>query len=248
MIVLDVIDEIQRQAMCIDWNLAFGGKAYGNQHLSRVVIIAKFLAEKEGASWEICEAGAWLHDIGLVDGNDDNPAKIRAYAELFLSDLSLDDESKRRIADCVETHEGAGEAVSIEAKIVHDAYVLDTMGLLGVIRHTWKIVNLIKERREKLYTATAKKLLKVLNESLSHFFKAETEAVETLRMITRLARAARTSDEIARELLLKEDHQILRDQLRIADPSMAEYILQAWYVEGEPRQEREQESRLQRIQ
>lgn len=251
----DIIDQIHKDAVFIDWHEAFEGKAYGNQHLSRVVTIAKFLAEKERASKEICEAGAWLHDIGLKAGNDDNPAKIRAIAEEYLSHLPLDNESKSRIADCVETHEGAREAISREAKIVHDADVLDKMGLLGVIRHTWKIVNLIKpdaspievfstlqkhlkERRERLYTTTAKKLLSVLDESLAQFFEDETQAVETLRMIMRLARAARISDEIARELLLKEDHQILVDQVCIADPSMADHILQTWYAQGETLYER----------
>lgn len=252
----DIIDQIHKDAVIIDWYEAFEGKAYGNQHLSRVVTIAKFLAEKGGASREICEAGAWLHDIGLKVGNDDDPAKIRAIAEEYLSHLPLDNESKVRIADCVETHEGAREAISLEAKIVHDADVLDKMGLLGVIRHTWKIVNLInpdarpvevfytlqkhlKERRERLYTATAKNLLSVLDESLVQFFEDETQAIETLRMIMRLTRAVRTSDEIARELLLKEDHQILVDQLCIADPSLADHILQAWYAQGEILDERE---------
>ncbi len=252
MIDQDIIDQIQKPAIFIDWNVAFEGKANGNQHLSRVVTIARFLAEKEGASREICEAGAWLHDIGLMAGNDDDPAKIRAIAEEFLSHLPLDNEIiKRRIADCVETHEGAREAVSIEAKIVHDADVLDKMGLLGVIRHTWKIVNLIKpdaspaevfftlqkhlkKRREKLYTATAKQLLSVLDESLYQFFETKTEAIETLRMIMGLARDAHTADEIARELLLKADHQILMYQVRITDD-----ILREWYAQEETLEERE---------
>jgi HD superfamily phosphodiesterase len=253
MITQDIIDQIQEYAVFIDWNVAFEGKAKENRHLSRVVTIAKFLAEKaekEGVSREICEAGAWLHDIGLMVGNDDDPAKIRVIAEEFLSHLSLDDESKRRIADCVETHEGAREAVSIEAKIVHDADVLDKMGLLGVIRHTWKIVNLIKpdaspvevfftlqkhlkERREKLYTTTAKKLLSVLDESLYQFFEAETEAIKTLRMIMGLAKADHTADEIARELVLQPGHQTLMYQLCISDD-----ILQAWYVQEETLDER----------
>src|SRR5437870_2408299 len=86
----DIIDQIHQDAVFIDWYEAFEGKAYGNQHLSRVVTIAKFLAEKEGASREICEAGAWLHDIGLKAGNDNDPAKIRAIAEEYLSHLPLD--------------------------------------------------------------------------------------------------------------------------------------------------------------
>jgi HD superfamily phosphodiesterase len=257
MITSSIMNRIKRHAVSMDWDVAFGGKAKGNQHLSRVVTIAQFLAEKEEASSEICAAGAWLHDVSLIAGNDDNPVRVRAVAEEYLSGLPLNDESKRRIAECVETHEGAGEAVSLEAKIVHDADALDKMGLLGVIRHTWKIVNLIKpeagadevfsilqkhlkERRERLYTTTAKKLVRSLNEALREFFEDKTKAIEMLETIMQLAKAGTISDEIAKELLLKADSQSLAFQLQIS-----RNVLQSWYVQGEMRSAPEQELLLQ---
>lgn len=251
MIYRDVIDQIREHAFHLDWNVAFGGKAKGNGHLFRVVTIAQFLAEKEEASREICEAGAWLHDIGLIAGNDDDPVKVRAIVEEYLSDLPLDSESKRRIAECVEMHEGVGEAVNLEAKIVHDADVLDKMGLLGIIRHTWKIVNLIqpdvsadeifsilqkhlKKRRENLYTVTAKKLVNALNETMRQFFEDRTKAIEMLEMIMRLAKDGTISDKIAKALLRRTESQSLMYQLYISED-----ILQSWYVQGGKRSESE---------
>jgi uncharacterized protein len=241
MITQEIIDQIKDDAIYIDWNIAFNGKAKGNQHLFRVAIIAKFLAEKEGAQEEICEAGAWLHDISLVDGNDDDPIKVRASVEKFLAPLQLDNESKRRIAECAETHEGAGVAVSIEAKIVHDADALDKMGLLGVIRHTWKIVNLIepdaspkqvflllqkhlKARKEKLYTETARKLVRKLNGSLYQFFENETNALKMLEDAMKHAKSGITSDDIAKGLLLKNDIPELIWQLDVTDTRLEDML------------------------
>ena len=241
MITQEIIDQIKKDAVDIDWNVAFKGKAKGNQHLSRVAIIAQFLAEKEDADKEICEAGAWVHDVSLADGNDDDPVKVRASVEKFLARFQLDNESKRRIAECAETHEGAGVAVSIEAKIVHDADVLDKMGFLGVIRHTWKIVNLIDEyasaeevfwllqkhikaRKEKLYTETARKLVRQLNGSLNQFFENKRKAIKTLEKVMKLAKDGITSDDIAKELLANDDIPELVEQLYVDDAR-----LEDWY-------------------
>ncbi len=237
MITQDIIDQIKDDALYIDWNVAFNGKAKGNKHLFRVAIIAQFLANKEGASREISEAGAWLHDVSLAEGNDDNPVRVRVSVEKFLERLELDNESKRRIAECAETHEGAGIAVSIEAKIVHDADALDKMGLLGVIRHTWKIVNLIepyasseqvflrlqqhlKVRRENLYTQTARKLVIKLNRSLYQFFENETKAIKTLEKIMELAKSGITSDDIARQLVSESGIPELVWQLCVTHASL----------------------------
>lgn len=247
MIEKSILEQIKEHALFIDWNVAFKGKAYNNQHLFRVVTIADFLAEKEGAERDICAAGAWLHDIGLMDGNDDNPVAIRKIAEDYLAGLGLRDETSSRIAACVETHEGLSRAVSLEARIVHDADVLDKMGLLGIIRHIWKITNLIdrnaniaevflllqkhlRKRRENLYTATARKLVPVLDEAQHQFFAHRDQALESIQLIMQSAKKGVISDEIARNMLVKGDHPTLELQLMISRE-----ILQWWYEKGECR-------------
>lgn len=235
-----ILDEIQAYALDIDWNKAFEGKAYGNRHLFRVVTIATFLAEKEGARQDICEAGAWLHDVGLIVGNDDNPTTIRRIAEAYLRNLDLDTGQVRSIAGCAETHEGCRSANSLEARIVHDADVLDKMGLLGVIRHTWKIVNLIAPqanaqevcnlvqthlhaRQERLYTTTARKIVVHLNAAQQQFFMSSKQASEQIALIMQSVRQGAISDQIAATLLLKTDNRSLLHQL-----SISHEILQWW--------------------
>jgi HD superfamily phosphodiesterase len=241
MIETSILTQIKEYALAMDWLVAFRGKSFGNAHLSRVVTIAGFLAEKEKARKDICEAGAWLHDIGLIVGNDDNPTKIRSIAEKYLATLSLNEDYLRRIAEAVETHEGVSAAVSLEAMIVHDADALDKMGMLGVIRHTWKIVKLInprassqeiflvlqkhlKERKNNLYTSTAKMLVRDLNKALNLFFADTTNALQTIEMIMYYVKMDFISDEIAGNLLLYMDDQSLMHQLRISHE-----ILQRWY-------------------
>ncbi|HEU5378689.1 MAG TPA: HD domain-containing protein [Ktedonobacteraceae bacterium] len=237
MVSKQILEQIKKYALAIDWNIAFGGKSKGNEHLFRVVKIARFLASKEGAIPEICEAGAWLHDIGLIAGNDNEPLKIKAIAEGFLSQLQLDKESQRSIAQCVETHEGGTEAATLEAKIVHDADALDKLGLLGVIRHTWKMINLIHpdalpeeifitlqnhlyERRHRLYTTTAKRLALVHSASMDRFFQDRTKALALIEKISKLAEKGLISDEIAKRLLMEDDHPGLAEQLCCSDETL----------------------------
>lgn len=237
MVSQPVLDQIKEHALTLDWDKAFGGKSKGNQHLSRVVRIARFIASKEGAIPEICEAGAWLHDIGLIAGNDNEPSKIRAIAEEFLAQLPLDKESQRSIAHCVETHEGGVQATTIEAKVVHDADVLDKLGLLGIIRHTWKVINLIQpdaqpeelfitlqkhlyERQHSLYTTTAKRLALVQIAAMDRFFQDEQRALALIKKVSGLAKKGMISDEIAKVLLREDDIPGLVQQLYFTDETL----------------------------
>ena len=43
-----VIQRIKRDAIKLDWDVAFGGKARGNRHLFRINKIIKYLLTKEG--------------------------------------------------------------------------------------------------------------------------------------------------------------------------------------------------------
>lgn len=215
-----VIKQIRDHAINMDWNVAFGGKSKGNRHLFRVAKIARFLAKREGADISICEAGAWLHDIGLTVGNDNNPKRIRAIAEDFLDKLTISKNLQSRIADCVESHEGMVHPGSLEAEMVHDADALDKMGPLGIIRHTWKVTNLIDQdatpgeifqiirqhltwRRSKLFTKTAQKLAGLLNKPLGRFFADEGVAIDVIGTIIKQAKAGIISEKIAKLLLNK---------------------------------------------
>ncbi|MFH1252976.1 MAG: HD domain-containing protein [Candidatus Uhrbacteria bacterium] len=173
--------KIKNLAIKIDHNLAFGGKSKGNKHLVRVVRVAKFLAKKTGADLTITEAGAFLHDTALPSGNDYEYSQNKKIVKKLLKTFNLPKNKLNEIAECVASHEGTVKAKSLEAKIVHDADVLDKLGILGIIRHTWKMTNqnkidpqAVKEkdiktiinhlawRHKKLQTPLAKKMAEYL--------------------------------------------------------------------------------------
>lgn len=215
MIRKDTLSKIKNFALKMDWEESFKGKAQGNRHLFRVNKIAKFLAEKEGADLDIVEAAAWLHDVGLICGSDNNPRELKKIALKILREFDLTKSEAERIKECIVSHEGALRPKSLEAKIVYDADTLDKMGLLGIIRHTWKLANLreisgsdigektvqeilnhIKWRQAKLNTATAKRLSRHITVKIGRI-----QAKKIVRAAANLAKKGIISEKIAESLL-----------------------------------------------
>ncbi len=176
------IKEIKKLGIKIDHEIAFGGKSKGNKHLFRAVKIAKYLAIKTKADLSIVEGGAWLHDTALPTGNDYNYKNNKKIVMNLLSPIDISQTDKELIAECVASHEGTEKPKTLEAKIVHDADVLEKLGILGIIRHTWKMTNSnqinpklitdqdvkkvlehIKWRSKKLQTPIAQKIARYLN-------------------------------------------------------------------------------------
>jgi len=211
-----LLSEISEAAVKLDWEESFDGKSYGNRHLFRVNKIANFLQEKEGGDRFIVLAGAWVHDVSLVLGNDDDPDKIFSETKKFLSEFEFDENIKVKIAKAVSTHENA-KAATIESQIIHDADVLDKLGILGFIRHVWKVTNMIKgqivkdeedfrtiinhikERKNNLHTKTAKLLADELNESLDSIEK-NSNHLDFLKNISEMAYSGKTTEQICEKL------------------------------------------------
>src|ERR1700739_2234257 len=154
------LKQIQKAAIRIDHDAAFGGKSKGNKHLSRVVRIAKFLAKRAGADLKITEAGAWLHDSALPTGNDYDPVWNAEIVRKILKDVDLTEKEIEKIAECAASHEGTKTPASLEAQIVHDADVIEKTGILGIIRHTWKLTNSRKIDLDRISTRDAREILK----------------------------------------------------------------------------------------
>lgn len=151
--------KIKKLALKIDHEVAFGGKSRGNKHLLRVIRIAKFLARKTGADESIVVAGAFLHDTALPSGNDYNYLKNKKIVKDLLKHFNLSRNELDEIAECVASHEGTVNPKTLEAKVVHDADALEKAGLLGVIRHTWKMTNLKKINHETIEDHDVKMIL-----------------------------------------------------------------------------------------
>ena len=159
MITKKNIQEIKKLGITIDHDMAFGGKSKGNKHLFRVVAIAKHLALKTNADILVVEAGAWLHDTALPSGDDYNYKNNKEILLNLLSRTNISAEDKNLISECVASHEGTKIPKTLEAKIVHDADVLEKVGLLGIIRHTWKLTNLEKINPNNITDRDVKKII-----------------------------------------------------------------------------------------
>ena len=211
---------VGKQAVKLDWEKAFGGKSYGNKHLFRVNKIAKYLQKKEGGDEFIVLTGAWVHDVALAYGSDSSPKVVRKQTKKFLGDFKdLTTEEMAKVTECATSHEVGGKNLSLEAQIVHDADVIDKSGMLGVVRHIWKMTNLLenrimdkkndvvilerhlKEREQKLFTKTARSVVKKLNKRRDAFFLDKMFTRKLVLVISKMANKGIISDEISTEIL-----------------------------------------------
>lgn len=212
--------KIQDFAIHMDWDVAFDGKSKGNMHLFRVNQLAKYLHEMEDGENDIIIAAAWLHDVGLVEGNLGHCFKGAKIARNFLGETGLDYQTILRIVHCIEAHDGEIEATTIEAKVVHDADTVDKMGPLGLIRHTWKLANVdykiftveelmtfipkhLQERRDNLYLDSAIALADRFADAVRDFFKDKDNAHIVLREICLMAKEG-VPTEVAIERMRKK--------------------------------------------
>ncbi|MCK4266957.1 MAG: HD domain-containing protein, partial [Thermoplasmata archaeon] len=230
--------KISEYAVHMDWDMAFDGKSKGNRHLFRVNRFALYLNEIERGVKDIVVAGAWLHDVGLVEGNEGHCFKGAKIAREFLAGLYIDTEAIERILHCIEAHDGEVEARSIEAKIVHDADTVDKMGPLGLMRHTWKMANVdyhnytveelleflpkhLDERRANLYLDSARKIADRYAPAVKDFFADEDHAIKIIGKVMELAKEGVPTeailDRLRTEGRLKEGFvRILEEQLSLS--------------------------------
>lgn len=227
------LEKIKQIGIATDWNQAFGGKSKGNRHLFRVVTLAKFMAKRLGADVALVEAGAWLHDAALPTGNDYDYQTNKEVVTSVLRDINLSEEELDKIAECVASHEGTSRPKTLEAQIVHDADVLEKSGILGVIRHSWKLTNLskiapgnvtekdaakilnhLKWRSKRLQTSLGKKIHSYLVTPIT-----PTKAEKIISIVAEKAIKGIVTEKIALLLykkLTKAQREKLKEQLNLA--------------------------------
>jgi hypothetical protein len=221
-----LVDHLLREAIRVDWEIAFGGKSAGNRHLERVARLTDHLIE---AAWQagerpdpfVTRAGAAIHDVGLILGNRDHARTGATVCEALLRFLGIEEPRRSAIVACVRSHdygtdEAAAEPVpppTIEAKIVHDADTLDKLGPLGAIRHTWKLSvdperawtadqlldflpGHLAERASHLHLPAARELAGRYSAILVGFAADHAAAARVLELVMRGARAGRPTETI----------------------------------------------------
>ncbi len=103
--------------------------------MQRVARTASELAAKEGADPFICEAAAWIHDIGDEKLFSDSTKAIRKLEE-FLYSIDCTGEQIQRMKDAAKDVSFRKGRIpdTLEGKIVQDADRLDAIGAIGIAR------------------------------------------------------------------------------------------------------------------
>lgn len=231
-----LLSRIATEALRSDWEIAFGGKSYGNKHLFRVNKIISFLLKKNPANDFIALAGGWVHDVSLAYGDDNNAKEVKTVTRKFLQRFSLTREEINLIAECAYAHETGFKNISLEAKIVHDADVIDKSGFLGFIRHIWKTTNLIKkytlttskdledivshlsDRQSNLFLSISRQVVAKRNHELKNFINDKKQSLLFMALVSKYAMEGIVTDKIAELVnsILKGDHAMaLRKQLDV---------------------------------
>ena len=231
-----IVRQISVESIDLDWKIAFGGKAYGNKHLFRVAKIVKYLLKNEPGDDFVSQVGGWVHDVSLAWGNDYDSKIVEERTLNFLKKYKkqINPEEMNKIIKCASFHECNSGQLSNEAKIVHDADVIDKCGYLGIIRHIWKMTNMLENkilksqsdldklkkhlanRREKIFTKSASRIVLRLNKQQENFFKNNKDALEKMNLISTLAASGIASDKIAIRICKLSDFstsKLIKDQL-----------------------------------
>lgn len=105
------------------------------QHMKRVAETAKYIASEENSNPFICEAAAWLHDIG--DSKlFANPEQAIEEMYSFLKSLFIAGEEITQIRDAIKdvSFSKGNVPTTLEGKIVQDADRIDAIGAIGIAR------------------------------------------------------------------------------------------------------------------
>ena len=112
-------------------------------HIMRVYNLAMTIAKTENnVDLDVLQAGALLHDIGGAkeandpSGKTDHAVVGAEMAKPILENLGFSDDKIKHIQECILAHRYRtdNKPETIEAKIVHDADKLETVGAIGLAR------------------------------------------------------------------------------------------------------------------
>ncbi len=112
-------------------------------HIMRVYNLAMTIAKEENqVDMEVLQAGVLLHDIGAAKESQDKSGKTdhaiigAEMAKAILEKFDFSNDKIKHIQNCILSHRyrSNNKAETIEAKIVHDADKLDSIGAIGIAR------------------------------------------------------------------------------------------------------------------
>lgn len=157
---------------------------HDRDHVERVVKLAVYIAEREGADVEVVRISAELHDIARDKPN--HAIESARIAGEILRRKGYDEDFISKVVHCIESHSFSSNVKpkTLEAKVLSDADKLDAIGAIGVARvfmfsgeRGRSIEDTLKHFEEKLlklkdmlYTKTAREIARDRHEFLKMFY------------------------------------------------------------------------------
>ncbi len=112
-------------------DLTSGRLGSGYEHSFRVYHLAREIGEEVEHDEDILHAACFLHDIEMSVGH---PKSSADRAEAILHETGFVPEKIPTVLDAILNHMPTGTPASVEAKLLFDANLLDSIGAVGFAR------------------------------------------------------------------------------------------------------------------
>lgn len=107
-------------------------------HVERVLKTARFIQSKEGGDLELVELAALLHDLGDDETHDFHQEKGSLILCGMMDILEIEEDLQNKIIKIVNESQWYGDETkapsTLEGKIIQDADLLDSTGVIGLVR------------------------------------------------------------------------------------------------------------------
>jgi len=112
-------------------DLTAGRLASGYEHSYRTYHLARQVGEDTDYDDQILHAACFLHDIERMV---DHPRGSAEKARAILTETGFPAGKVTAVADAIVSHLPGGDPQSVEARLLHDADLLDSIGAVGFAR------------------------------------------------------------------------------------------------------------------
>lgn len=115
----------------------FGGQ-WGLNHARRLLRLIAIIADDEDYDEDVVWVAAHLHDWGgfspfSEDDSQDTMKSVELAAD-YLSATGYPPDFVEHVLECIEFHRYSDYSHSFEAVLIHDANLLDMLGVVGAVR------------------------------------------------------------------------------------------------------------------
>jgi uncharacterized protein len=112
-------------------DLGAGRLASGFEHSFRVYHLTREIGEGIDYDDDVLHAACFLHDVEMSVGH---PRSSADKAEAILRETGFEPDKIALVTEAILTHMPNGKPVSVEAKLLFDANLLDSIGAVGFAR------------------------------------------------------------------------------------------------------------------